>query len=132
MLRLRAGNVPVHSKLLSKIRHNVRLGSLGKELPGTPVSPADVTVRILDAHSGGKAAKVAAYFQKAGFLVLPVTPAPRWLGSTTVLLWAPAKSAEEGVVSAYLQDVRAENKSGITNGADVTLSVGPDFHGIPG
>src|SRR5439155_26790209 len=60
---------PQATKLLQRIRTGAPLGNLGIEGTGTPESPANITVHVYDANSGGKAATVAAYLKSAGFVV---------------------------------------------------------------
>src|SRR5204862_1482064 len=67
---------PDASHLFTRIRDGKPLLGLGKEEPNTPLSEAQVTVRVFDANSGGKAQKAADYLAKSGFIVEPVQPAP--------------------------------------------------------
>jgi hypothetical protein len=122
---------PQASALFERIRTGARLGTLGKAEPGSPISPASITVRVLDAASGGGATEVAAYLQKAGFSVLPVEAAPSSLRGSE-LLWANGKGPQEAVVSSYLPGVEAHVNKVHTTGADVTVVVAPDFPSLPG
>jgi LCP family protein required for cell wall assembly len=120
---------PQASQLFARIRTGRPLGRLGLEAVGTPISPANITVRVYDANSGGKAQQVAAYLQKAGFVVVGPAPAPS-TATTTVLLWWRTKQKQELVVSAYLTGVPIQADRRHTRGIDVAIVVGPDFQGI--
>jgi LCP family protein required for cell wall assembly len=122
---------PQASRLFKRMREGTWLGGVGKEAPLTPLSPANVTVQVLDASSTGRAQEVAAYLRKAGFVVPPVKTAPAEL-TTSVILWGHDQTKLKEVVSAYLTslDVVRDNKH--TTGSVVVVVVAPDFPGIPG
>jgi LCP family protein required for cell wall assembly len=120
---------PQAKQLFDRIRTGRSLGRLGIEVLGTPISPANITVRLYDANSGGKVGEVAAYLEKAGFVVLEPEPAPS-VFTTTVLLWGAGRAGQEQVVSAYLTGVPVRFDRLRTHGVDVTLVIGPDFKGI--
>jgi LCP family protein required for cell wall assembly len=120
---------PGADRLFKRVLAGKRLGSLGLEEPLTPISPAEVTVQVWDANSGGKAASVVAYLQKAGFIVLPMQTAPGTY-TKTQLLWAKGADQLRTVVASYLPTVAVLSDQGIQGQADVTIVVGPDFKGI--
>jgi hypothetical protein len=120
---------PQASELFARIREGRPLERLGVELAGTPLSPANITVRILDAASNGKASQVTAYLQKAGFVVLAPQPAPSHY-STSVVLWGPARRKAEQVVLAYLNGLPHKFSRAQTRGVDVAVVIGPDFQGV--
>jgi LCP family protein required for cell wall assembly len=120
---------PQASKLFDRIRTGRPLGRLGVELAGTPLSPANITVRILDASSNGKAGQVMTYLQKAGFVVLAPEPAPSQY-TTSVVLWGRARRKAELVVLAYLNGLPDKFSRFQTMGVDVAVVIGPDFKGI--
>jgi LCP family protein required for cell wall assembly len=120
---------PQASQLFQRIRAGKPLGRLGIEAAGTPISPANVRVQIYDAASGGKAQQVAAYLQKAGFVVLPAQPAPAEF-TETELLWRQQRNREEQVVSAYLTNVPVHSNKLALKGVDVILVIASDFEGI--
>jgi LCP family protein required for cell wall assembly len=117
--------------LFYRIRQGRDLGSYGKAIVSTPISPAQITIRLLDAGSGGKAQQVQAYLQKAGFVVLPVAPAPANITSTR-LLYGEGRGKQEAVVSSYLATVPVVFDAAAASGADVTVVIGSDFKGIEG
>jgi len=119
---------PQASELFQKIRNGQDLGILGRESLLTPISPANITVKVLDANSGGKAQQVVSFLEKAGFAVLVPQPAPAGV-TTTELLWGLHRSNEEQVVAAYLTGLPVKFNKRVTVGADVTVVVGPDFAG---
>src|SRR5207249_1031072 len=49
---------PETSEIFSRIKQNQRLFQLGKELPSTGMSPANIRVEVLDLNSGGRAQKI--------------------------------------------------------------------------
>jgi hypothetical protein len=90
-----------------------------------------VTVKILDAASGGAAQRVAGYLQRAGFVVLPVTEAPSGLTKSQIL-WSATSATQKVVVASYLTLFPAKRDSQHARGVTVTVVVGSDFPGIEG
>lgn len=117
---------PDASTLLERIRDGKALGNVGVEAPGTPISPADITVHVLDAGSGGKADAVASYLQRAGFVVTPVQPATGGLPVDTIL-WGHGFGKQPKVVASYLSSLRLVEDDQHTVGAQVTVVIGPGF-----
>jgi LCP family protein required for cell wall assembly len=117
------------AKFFYEIRRGKPLGQLGQGLVLTQISPANISIQLYDASSGGKVDEVRTYLERAGFLVLPTQPAPADR-TTTQLLYGPTSRAKEGVVASYLPNVSASFVSTGTPGAAVWLVVGPDFKGI--
>ena len=76
---------PAASKFFAALRKGQSLGKLGQGFQFTRFSPAQITVQVLAANSGGKAAAVVAYLQKAGFGVLGLQAAPSTLTRPTCL-----------------------------------------------
>jgi LCP family protein required for cell wall assembly len=122
---------PQASRLFDRMRKGKQLGNLGKEASLTPLSPANVTVQVLDSSSGGAAQEVAAYLRKAGFLVSPVKPAPSDLTSSAIL-WGHDQEKLKDVVSAYLTSLDVVHDNSHTSGSVVVVVVASDFPGIPG
>src|SRR5207249_8748029 len=58
---------PPAKLLFKRLREGRPLGGIGKELALTPPSPANIKIRVYDAASGGKAARVNDYLQESGF-----------------------------------------------------------------
>jgi anionic cell wall polymer biosynthesis LytR-Cps2A-Psr (LCP) family protein len=121
---------PAASKFFSALRNGQSLGKLGQGFQFTQFSPAQITVQVLDANSGGKAAAVVRYLQKAGFGVLGLATAPADL-TKTELLYGPAASKLQSVVASYLPRFAVAFAPQGTPGADVYVIVGPGAKGIP-
>ena len=121
---------PQASQLFQRIRQGRDLGNLGKEAPGTPLSPANIVVRVLDANSGGKAQAVASFLQRAGFVVLPVLPAPSDLTKSEILTRPRTGNAGQVVASYTSFNLPIIRDSTRTSGSDVTLVIGRDFRGL--
>ena len=120
---------PRASDLFKRIREGQNLGGLGREAPGTPVSPANVAIRIFDADSGGQAEEVAAYLSKAGFDVGPVLPAPADL-PTSQIIWGHSGAGESRVVSAYLTSMLVVYDNARARRSEITIVIGSDFPGV--
>jgi LCP family protein required for cell wall assembly len=120
---------PKANQLFERIREGRDLGSLGKQEPLTPPSPADVTVQVFDADSGGDAEEVADYLGKAGFAVVGVKESPPDLMESRVL-YSTGFGKQKEVVSSYLPLMKALFVEEPIPGADITVVVAPDFPGI--
>ena len=123
---------PDAATLFQRIRQNRWLGRLGKEAPGTPFSPANIVVRVLDANSGGKAQALASFLAQAGFVVLPVEPAPAGLSKNEILFRTGTGGAPQVVASYTSFNLPLILDRVHTKGSDVTVVVGPDFKGFQG
>jgi LCP family protein required for cell wall assembly len=122
---------PQASRLFHRMRDGRPLGALGRAAVLTPLSPANVTVRLFDADSGGKVEEVAEYLERAGFVVREVEPAPPGL-SGSLILWGSGATNEKEVVASYLADLAVEfDKEHIDRG-EVAVVIGPEFEGIEG
>jgi LCP family protein required for cell wall assembly len=117
---------PQASELFERIRDGRSLGFIGIAEPGTPISPASVTVRVYDANSGGRAQQVAAYLAKAGFLVLPVAPAPPSLTRSTILR-SGTTGAQEAALASYFDSLPVAFSKTYTSGTDVAVVVAAGF-----
>jgi len=123
---------PDATTLFSRILQGKRLGNIGVELPGTAVSPANITVRIFDANSGGKAQTVFTFLQQAGFVVLPVEPAPAGF-SASEILYRSGEIDQARVVASYTNsNMLLKQDANNTAGVDCTIVIGADFRGIEG
>jgi LCP family protein required for cell wall assembly len=122
---------PDASRLFGRIGRGRPLGRYGQQATLTPITPANVTVRLLDANSGGRAARVAAYLERAGFLVPSIEPAPSEL-TMSVILWARGSAKMKELVASYLTNLPVEFDSEHTRRAQVTVVIGPDYQGIEG
>lgn len=122
---------PQASRLFERMRDGQPIGIVGREAPLTPLSPANVTVRVLDANSGGRAAQVVSYLQRAGFVVLPAQQAPPEL-TRSEILWGHTAAKSKEVVSTYLPSLEVRSEGTHTAGSIVTVVVAPDFPAIEG
>jgi LCP family protein required for cell wall assembly len=122
---------PDAGHLFNRIRSGTRLGTLGLQSTLTPISPANVTVQVLDANSGGAAQKVVEFLQRAGFVVEPLKTAPPKLTSSEVL-WRRESSNYKDVVLTYLTLFPSRNDRTNTTGTTVVVVVGSDFPGLEG
>jgi LCP family protein required for cell wall assembly len=122
---------PQASRLFARMREGRPLGPYGREAPLTPLSPANVTVQVLDADSGGRAGEVLEFLRRAGFVVLPMKPAPSEL-TRSEILWGHREAKPKEVVATYLPSVDVRNAQQHTEGSIVTVVVGPDFPPIEG
>ena len=124
--------LPQAKGLLASIRNGTRLGSIGLEAPSTKMSPANITVRVYDAGSSGEAQKVVNFLPDAGFVVLPMEPAPTGLKKTEII-FREKTSRQRDVVSSYLKIYSFLNsfRRARDSGADVAIVIGSDFKGIP-
>ena len=119
---------PLASLLFRRLRTGAPLGGIGRVQPGdaSPISPATISVRVLDAASGGKAEAVADFLERSGFLVTSVEPAPPALDSS-VLLWGHGAWRQRDVLSSYLPDLPDEYENARTRGTELVVVVAPDF-----
>lgn len=122
---------PQASRLFARMREGRPLGIYGREAPLTPLSPANVTVQVLDANSGGRAAQVVRYLQRAGFVVLPLKPAPPDL-TRSEILWGHREAKPKEVVATYLPSLDVVNDQTHTIGSIVTVVATSDFPPIVG
>jgi LCP family protein required for cell wall assembly len=117
---------PETSEIFSRIKHDQKLFQLGKELPLTGMSPANVRVQVLDMNSGGRAEKVAEYLSRAGFYLLKIRPAPANLIHNQVR-WAPDMHLQRKALMQYMHGVRAVQGQTFGPGGAIVVVVGPDF-----
>jgi hypothetical protein len=123
---------PQASKLLERIRDGKPLGQIGVEATGTPISPADITVHVQDASSGGKAQAVANYLQKAGFVV-DVEPASVGVTADRIY-WGHGFGKQPKVVQSYLVNMLILRDDALVQGSQIVVVVGPRYsqRGVPG
>jgi LCP family protein required for cell wall assembly len=122
---------PQASQLFERIRDGKRLGQVGVSALLTSISPANVTVQVMDANSGGKAEKVVSFLQQAGFVVLPLESAPPELTTSEILYKTDSVDFKE-VVASYLTLFPVRRDRLHTTGATVVVVVGSDFPGLEG
>jgi LCP family protein required for cell wall assembly len=117
--------------LFNRMKQGKSLGNVGRAGVLTPISPANITIRLFDADSGGKVDEVAEYLERAGFVVTEIEPAPPGL-TGSVILWGPGGRLERVVVASYLSDLSQEFDDEQTRRNEVAVVIGPDFEGIEG
>lgn len=121
---------PDASELFRRMREGRPLGPYGRALPLTALSPANITVRVLDAGAGERAREVADYLTRAGFVVAGPEPAPPRFRESVVVA-RPRRATEREVVSTYLPGVPLKLGRLVTQGVDVAVVVAPDFPELP-
>jgi LCP family protein required for cell wall assembly len=118
--------------LFDRIRTGAKdLGIIGRAQYLTDISPAEISVRIFDSSSNGKAQQVAEYLQKAGFLVEEVQPAPADLLRNT-LYWGHRAGNEQKVFSSYLPTLQQIYDNNVARAREMTVVIGPGFSGLEG
>jgi LCP family protein required for cell wall assembly len=122
---------PQANMLFRRMREGRPLGSIGRAAALTPISPANIVIRLFDADSGGKIDEVAEYLGRAGFVVPEVEDAPMGL-TDSVILWSTGATREKEVVWSYFSDLSVEFSSRHLERGEVALVIGPDFQGIEG
>ena len=81
-----------------------------------------------DAGSGGKAAQVASFLRRAGFVVLAIKPAPAGFLRSEIL-WGHGSGTIEAVLGSYLTTLPAVYDNAHTTEAVQVVVIGPDFKG---
>jgi LytR cell envelope-related transcriptional attenuator len=122
---------PQADLLFERIRKGQPLGQLGVSAVLTTISPANVTVQVMDANSGGAAQQVVDFLEKAGFVVLPLQTAPPEL-TMSEILWRRTSAEEKEVVASYLTLLPTRQDKNHTRSTAVTVVVGSDFPGLEG
>jgi LCP family protein required for cell wall assembly len=122
---------PQAGYLFARLREGRAPGRLGIAAPLTRISPANVTVRVLDSGASAAAQQVVEYLQRAGFVVLPLKPAPAGLDNSAIL-WRQVSITQKEVVASYLTLVPPRKDLQHTSGDVVTVVIAPDFQGIEG
>ena len=122
---------PAANDLFRALREGRPLGDLGKELPQTPPSPANVAVEVVDHRSLGEALAVLDTLTQGGFLTSPTTIDYGALGQNvkgSVILFAPGEEAKAEVVAQYVGalEMQAAPRS-VLGDADVAVVIGPNY-----
>jgi len=118
-------------ELFRRIKNGERLGIIGVAQYLTTLSPAEISVRVYDANSNGKAQQVADYLQRAGFLVEPIETAPPQLLKNT-LYWGHRAGEEQKVFSSYLPTLQQVYDNQVARAHEMTVVIGPGFSGLEG
>jgi LCP family protein required for cell wall assembly len=117
---------PETQEIFSRIKNNQPLFKLGKELPLTGMSPANIRVEVLDMNSNGRAQKVYDYLSRAGFYMLKIRPADPVLTHNQVR-WAPDMHLQRAALMKYIHGVHAVKGTTFGPGGAIVVVVGPDF-----
>jgi LCP family protein required for cell wall assembly len=95
---------PADGKLFAAIRNGTPLPSdIGTTVPLTPISPANVTVEVVDAGNSGAANDVESTLSEAGFDVAPgiVQGNPPKSVTKAAVMYAPNRLSEAQVVHSF-------------------------------
>jgi hypothetical protein len=117
---------PETQEIFSRIKNGQRLFQLGKELPLTGMSPANIRVEVLDMNSNGRAQKIYNYLARAGFFMLKIRPAPPNLVHNQVR-WAPDMHEQRKTLMQYVGGVHAVKGQTYGPGGAIVVVVGPHF-----
>jgi LCP family protein required for cell wall assembly len=124
---------PSAEQIFTAIRDGRPISDVGTSLGNTPISPANVTVAVIDDASGGKATAVEAILGDAGFDTSPGIwqpwRIPEGVGGTTIV-YRPGADRLGSVVSAYLPGVEVV-RSAALHGAPVAVVVDPSYAAPP-
>ena len=122
---------PAASDLFEALREGRPLGELGKELPQTPPSPANVAVEVYDRRSVGQALQVLQTLTQGGFLTSPATLDADTLDQEvkgSVILFAPGEEARAEVVAQYVRGLELQPApQSVLGDADVAVVIGPNY-----
>jgi len=94
---------PADEKLFAAIRNGTPIPDIGTTLPVTPISPANVTVEVVDAGNSAAANDVESTLSEAGFDVAPgIVQGAMPKGVTkAAVVYAPNRLSEAQVVHSY-------------------------------
>jgi hypothetical protein len=116
--------------LFRRLRDGKPLGGIGKALPLTPPSPANIKVRVYDAGSGGKAPKVLDYLQKGGFNIRELAGSNPF--HRVGILYRSGAKAQADVVHGYLSTLpEIRMKKTQLHGVQVAVIVQASYNGQP-
>jgi LCP family protein required for cell wall assembly len=100
---------PQGYELFKRLKNNQPLGDLGKQIAYTPPSPADISVRVYDDNSQGKAEQdvYTANLSNAGFAMMATAaqPAGPLAGLSNVILYKKGFENQAKVVAGYVPGV---------------------------
>lgn len=94
---------PADEKLFAAIRDDTPLPNIGTTLPVTPITPANVTVEVVDAGNSAAANNVESTLSEAGFDVAPgiVQSNPPKSVTKAAVVYAANKLSDAQVVHSY-------------------------------
>lgn len=122
---------PEASRLFAALREGRPLGDLGKELPQTPPSPANIAVDVYQRGITLGAPEVLRILTQGGFLVAEGIADARELAADvkgSAILFAPGEEAEARVVAQFVRGLalRPAPRS-VLGEADVAVVVGRSY-----
>jgi len=117
---------PETKEIFSRIKNDQPLYMLGRVLPLTGMSPANVRVQIYSRGTSARPQEIAGYLSKAGFNVLPILPAPPNLDKNEVR-WQPDGHYQRQTVSHYIRGVKYIRGTTYGPGGAVVIVVGAHF-----
>jgi hypothetical protein len=122
---------PDASRLFAALREGRPLGNLGKELPQTPPSPANIAVDVYQRGITAGAPQVLQILTQGGFLVPSQVADARTLPVSvkgSVILFAPGEESKAQVVSQFVRglELRPAPKT-VLGDADVAVVVGRNY-----
>ena len=118
---------PETTEIWSRIKNDQPLYQLGKELPLTGMTPANIRVQIYSVGTDTtRATQISEYLSKAGFNVLPIETAPSNLIRSQVR-WAPDAHEQRKTVSHYIKGVKFVKGVTFGPGGAIVIVVGPHF-----
>jgi LCP family protein required for cell wall assembly len=122
---------PEASTLFRDLRDGKPLGTLGKELPSTPPSPANIKVAVYDANSAGAAEQVLSVLQRSGFDTTQGIQAASALHlkvKGAVLLYRPGQSEIANIAHGFIPNLpQQQAPKGVLKGVDLALVITPGF-----
>jgi LCP family protein required for cell wall assembly len=102
--------LPVAHQIFDAINRGEPLGDIGKHLPLTATSPANIQVAVIDDNSGGKADEAEQVLADSGFDVSPgiwsADKKPAGVSGAAAIVYKPGHDEEADVVAKYLPGVK--------------------------
>lgn len=121
---------PETKRLFRALRRGKQLGSLGQVLVGTSISPATITVRVLDAGTGAEARAAQELLRRGGFIVLETEDAPG-NRERSQILYAPGAEDHAEVVAGYFPGLPVrQGPETMLGDADVVVVAGDDYGSV--
>jgi hypothetical protein len=114
--------------LFRRRREGEPLGNIGRVLPQTQLSPAQVVVAARDAGNADETVRTTSYLRRAGFQVDDPAEAPSGYAES-VILYRPGSAPNAEVVKGYFSNLDVEEAPPALFGGktQVLVIVGPDF-----
>ncbi len=124
---------PEGRRLFERLREGRPLGDLGETQDRTEISPANVSVRVFDAASGGTADEVLSVIRRGGFNVAPSLGRAVDLGVyRSVILYAPGAEDRAKVVAGYVPGLKLrEAEPGQLKEVDVAVVIPAKYEPRP-